>query len=123
MRSPRAVDTARFVLGVVLTVRPDLPLRLSEVDGEGVQPVVRALGIRYLGQAAAGIVASRRGHPTWVAPADAAVDLVHAATMVVAAVAFPAHRRLAITSAVAAVAFAAADLADRPASSGQIAHS
>jgi hypothetical protein len=104
------VDAARLTLGVVLVVRPDLPLTFGRVPGGRWTTVAtRALGVRYVVQAGAGTVA---GDP-WAPPLDAAVDLVHAATMVVLAVASPAHRRLAVASAAAALLFAAGDLSDR----------
>ena len=109
MTRPRWVDTARSVLGVLALTRPATVLRLSRgEDSRDVRRVVRVLGVRYLLQAAAGSTLHRR----WVPAADATVDVVHALSMMGVAQRFPTHRRLACLSAAAALAFAAADLAD-----------
>jgi hypothetical protein len=93
---------------MLVLARPWLPVRLSgSRDGVGVRRTVRVLGGRYVVQALGG----RRLHRAWVPEADAAVDLVHAASMLGLARLAPRHRRLALLSAVLATAFAAADLA------------
>jgi hypothetical protein len=116
----RAPDTARLALGLALAVRPDLPLRIAHsrpyglqdpVDAARTRETIRILGLRYLTQALGGSLVRRR----WVPAVDASVDLVHAASMIVFAHFVPAHRRLANTSAVAALLFAAGDLASVPA--------
>lgn len=107
MRRP---DAARLALGVLVLSRPELPVRLSgSRDGAGVRRTVRVLGGRYVVQALGG----RWLHPAWLPEADAAVDLVHAASMLRLARLAPRHRRLALLSAVLATGFAAADLAAR----------
>ncbi|MFC4787237.1 hypothetical protein ACT8ZV_22360 [Nocardioides sp. MAHUQ-72] len=106
MRRP---DAARLALGVVALARPGLPVRLTgSRDGVGVRRTVRVLGGRYVVQSLGG----RWLHRAWVPEADAAVDLVHAASMVGLAAFGPHRRRLVLTSAALAVAFAAADLAE-----------
>jgi hypothetical protein len=77
-------------------------------DGPATRRVVRILGLRYVGQALAGSAVRRH----WVPVADAAVDLVHAASMVALATISPHHRRLAATSAATATLLATADLRD-----------
>jgi hypothetical protein len=106
MNHLRAPDWARLGLGAVLVARPRLPVRLAGSPGRGEEVAARVLGARYVLQAGAGAVVPGR----WGRPLDAAVDLVHAATMLGLAAASPTHRRLATASAAAAMAFAAADL-------------
>jgi hypothetical protein len=107
MRPP---DVARLALGIGAVSRPGLPVRVSgATDGSGVRRVVQVLGARYVVQALGG----QWLHRSWVPTADAAVDLVHAASMVGVARILPQHRRLALLSAAAAVAFAGADLTER----------
>jgi hypothetical protein len=104
------VDVARLVVGGTALLVPGRLLRATgSTDGPGVRRVTRVLGARYLLQAGAGLAL----HRPWVAELDGAVDLVHAASMLPVAVALPAQRRLALTSAVVAVACAAADLRGR----------
>ena len=110
MSTPRPVDVARLGLGAVAVARPDLLLRLAQgPDGRGERVTVRILGARYIVQSGAGLALGR----PWVRDVDAAVDLVHAATMVALAGVAPPHRRLALLSAAAAVGFAVADLRER----------
>ena len=70
---------------------------------------VRVLAGRYVVQAIGG----RWLHRAWVPRADAAVDLVHAVSMLGLAGLVPRHRRLALLSAGLATGLAAADLGGR----------
>ncbi|NYD40522.1 hypothetical protein [Nocardioides panaciterrulae] len=104
MRGP---DVARLVLGGLCLTRPGLPLRLTgATNGKGTRAVVRILGARYLVQGAGGPWLHRR----WVPEADAAVDAIHAASMLGLAAVAPGHRRAALVSAALASGFAVADL-------------
>jgi hypothetical protein len=122
MSTARPVDVARMGLGLLALTRPGLVLRLGTgPGGRGERVTVRVLGARYVLQSGSGLLLAlpplgRRvrtwDHP-WVRDVDAAVDLVHAGTMLALAAARPGHRRLALTSAAAATAFALADLQER----------
>jgi hypothetical protein len=119
MSAARRVDLARLGLGTVALSRPDLLLRLSgHHERRGERLTVRVLGARYVLQAGAGIAVAkqpgRTGAETWMRHADAATDLVHAVTMLVLAAVRPDHRRLALISAVTALAFATADSTGAP---------
>jgi len=103
----RPPDVLRLGLGAVALLRPGTVVRVGRApDGATVRRVVRVLGARYVVQAAGGAALDR----AWVPAADAAVDLVHAASMLGLAALRPTHRSLALLSAGAAVAFAAGDL-------------
>jgi hypothetical protein len=107
MSRPRPVDLARLAFGLWALARPRSLLRLvGSDDGTGPRRAARVLGARYVVQSGAGLVLPRRPVP-WL---DGTVDLVHAASMLAFAAAFPRHRRLALTSGAAALGFAAADL-------------
>lgn len=107
---PRPVDVARLGLGIAALIRPEVFLRLTEADdGTGVRRTVQVLGARYVVQSGAGLVLHRR----WVPRADAAVDVIHVASMLAIAALAPTHRRLALVSAAAATGFAAADLSEK----------
>lgn len=109
MTPPRAVDLARLTVGTLALVCPQTLLKLSPGDdSDGTRRVVRVLGARYVVQAAGGALARR----PWVPAVDAGVDVVHAASMAGIATLAPRHRRLAFTSLVVALVFAAADLLD-----------
>ena len=110
MSRPRPVDVARCALGVVALARPDLILRVSQHEhGTAARRAVRVLGARYLVQSGGGMVLER----TWIPTANALVDLVHAASMLAIAAISPAHQRLALLSAGAAVGFADVDLREK----------
>jgi hypothetical protein len=118
MSAPRPVDVARLVLGGAAMARPGLFLYLARGRvGRGERATVRILGARYILQSGAGLTLTQPwGRPwarPWVRDADAAIDLVHAATMVALATIAPTHRRLALLSAATAIGFAAADLRER----------
>lgn len=108
-------DAARLGLGVALAARPDLVDRLSRSRSRVAAPdellrvLTRALGVRYAVQGLAGVVARR----PWTPAADAAVDLLHAASMVLVVAADRRYRRPAAVSALVATALAAADLRTR----------
>ena len=107
--TPRPVDLARLAFGVWALARPTDALHLvGNDDGAGPRVATRILGVRYVVQAVAGVGLRRRPLPLL----DGAIDLVHAASMLGAASAFPRHRRLALTSAAVALGFAAADLSE-----------
>jgi hypothetical protein len=106
----RPVDAARLTLGAVALVRPQLLIRVTgSADGTWPRRVTRILGGRYVAQSAGGALVRDR----WVPALDGGVDLVHAVSMVGFALVFPAHRRLAVSSGVAALGFAAADLTEQ----------
>ena len=110
MSTPRPVDVARLGLGVAALGRPDFFLRLIPgSDGAGEQVTVRVLGARYLVQSGAGLAFGR----PWVRDADAAIDLVHAVSMVALAAVAPTYRRIALLSAATALGFAAADMREK----------
>ncbi len=113
MSALRPVDVARLGLGAAALARPGLFLRLtkgaSDRVGRAERVTVRILGVRYILQSGTGLASGR----PWVRDADAAIDLVHAATMVALAAIAPTHRRLALLSAATAIGFAAADLRER----------
>lgn len=94
----RPADRARLALGGWCLARPR--------SLTGPPPVVRVLGARYVVQALGGTWV----HRAWVPGVDAAVDLVHAGSMLGAAAVWPRHRRAALTSAALAAGFAVADL-------------
>ncbi len=104
--SVRAVDAMRVGLGVVALARPSVLVHVGGGHRSVDRRAVRVLGARYLVQAAAGSLVDR----PWVSRADAAVDVTHAVSMVGIAALAPRHRRIALASAVVAVAFAAGDL-------------
>jgi hypothetical protein len=106
----RPVDLARLALGTTGVLRPQWLIRgTGSADGTWPRRVTRILGARYVLQSTAGLAITRR----WVPEIDGVVDLVHAASTVGFARAFPDHRRLALTSGALAVLFAAADLTER----------
>jgi uncharacterized RDD family membrane protein YckC len=108
------VDVARLVLGGAAMARPGLFLYLARGRvGRGERATVRILGARYILQSGAGLTLTQPWGRPWVRDADAAIDLVHAATMVALAAIAPTHRRIALLSAGTAVGFAIADLREK----------
>ena len=105
----RRTDAARLGLGLLALARPELPVHLTRSpDGTGVRRTVRVLGARYVAQSVGGSWL----HPRWLPQAGAAVDLVHAASMVAVAGIAPHYRRLALLSAGLATTLAVADLVE-----------
>lgn len=103
----RSTDVLRLGLGAGALLRPELFVRWGTApDGVTVRRVVRVLGARYVVQSVGSVAVDR----AWVAPAGAAVDLAHAATMFGLAALRPPYRSLALLSAAAAVGLAAVDL-------------
>ncbi len=106
------VTVIRALGGAVLLLAPDAVLRAlphQQID-RSTRVFARILGTRYLAQAA--IVDSRTGAISgrrWIL-AGAAVDAIHATTMVALALLRPSRRKLALTNATAASAFAAVGL-------------
>ena len=102
----QALIGVRFAAGMVLLVCPgralgDLPHR--RIDGAA-RAFARVLGARHIVEA---VVLWRRPTHRWI-EIGAAVDGIHAVTMVVLAVVDPEERRLAAANAVTAGALAAA---------------
>ncbi len=87
---------ALIALPSVITRRVDQPAAL----------VVRVLGVREIGQGVVLLACPRRE----VALVASGVDALHAASMVAAALVFPAYRRSALTSAGVAALSAAAGI-------------
>lgn len=106
-RHPRPVDLARLALGAIAVTAPDRVLTVTRArGGTGPRRAVRILGARYVVQSGAGLLLAR----PWTPRADAAVDAVHAVTMLGAAARWPAHRGLALLSAAAGTVLAVVDL-------------
>jgi hypothetical protein len=101
----RPVDVLRLSLGVAALGAPGVVLPAA-ANTPWTRGFTRILGARYVAQSAFGL-AERR---PWVPAADAAVDGVHALTMLGLAAVSPRHRRVALSSAAAALAFAYLDL-------------
>jgi hypothetical protein len=96
--------------GVVLLVRPDLPATAGLAAPDLPRGVVRLLGARRVVQAGLELAVPRRG----VALACAAVDALHALSMLAAAAHWPRHRRAALLSAGTAALAAAAQYRTAP---------
>jgi hypothetical protein len=106
----RPVDLARLALGATGVLRPQWLIRgTGSADGTWPRRATRLLGVRYLIHSTAGLALTRR----WVPEVDGAVDLVHAASTMGRARAFPDHRRRALTRGAQAQVFAAADLTEK----------
>ena len=101
----RPVDVLRLSLGTVALTAPGRVLPAA-ADTRWSRGFTRILGARYVVQSAFGLADRRR----WVPATDAAIDLVHALTMVGLAGVSARHRRVALVSAGAAVVFAVLDL-------------
>jgi hypothetical protein len=103
----RGVDLARLSVGAVLLVRPGLPGRLTRTTtGPRARLASRLLGVRYVLQGGAGGLVR---HPL-LPRVDAAVDGLHAASMLAVVGLDQSHRRLALASAAFALGCAWADL-------------
>ena len=101
----RPVDVLRLGLGAAAVTAPSRLLPAA-ADTRWSRGFTRILGARYVVQSSFGLLEQR----PWVPEVDAAIDVVHAATMVGLAGVSPRHRRVALASAAAAVAFAFLDL-------------
>jgi hypothetical protein len=105
MRLPaRTTVVALGAEGVVLLVRPDLPAAAGLAAPDLPHGVVRLLGARRAVQAGMELALPRRG----VMLAGAAVDALHALSMLAAALHWPRYRRAALLSAGTAALAAAA---------------
>jgi hypothetical protein len=105
MHLPARTTAAAFgAEGVVLLVRPDLPAAAGLAAPDLPRGVVRLLGARRVVQAGVELAVPRRG----VVLAGAAVDALHALSMLAAALRWPRHRRAALLSAGTAALAAAA---------------
>lgn len=102
LRRADLVHTVHVLHGAGLLLRPAAAARAGgAAPGGGTIAVARVLGARHLVQGLAGLA-----RPRW-APLGAAVDGLHALSMVGVAALDRAHRRGALTSASVAVVFAA----------------
>jgi len=107
---PAGPALAEGCFGAVLIVwtRPLMQSLAREPVDRQVVIVARILGVRYVLQ---GFVTARRPTPR-VLEVGAAVDALHAATMIAGAAAHVGPRRLTMASAIAAGAFAAVGVAE-----------
>jgi hypothetical protein len=107
----RSVATAQAGWGAALLIRPQELLRRL-APGSPLPPawIVRLLGARSVVQAGTVLLRPTRG----VVLAGAAVDGLHAASMIGLAVRSPSHRRPALVSAAVAVGSAVAGVATAP---------
>jgi hypothetical protein len=104
----RAVSTGRLALAIGLLVRPELCASLVSFGGRCPAGwLIRLLGGRLLVQAGYELATGSRR----ALRLGAAVDLLHAASMLAAAVRWPGYRRIALASAGLAGASAAVGLA------------
>lgn len=104
----RAATGARLLLGGACLADPSRLLAWvggSDRDDTRTRTIVRVLGGRLVVQGTADLALGPRTRLP-----DVAVDLTHAASMVVAARHWPRHRRSALVSAVLASAIAGLDL-------------
>lgn len=107
----RGTDVVRLGVGAVALARPQLPVRVAGAPGGGVvRTVVRVLAARYVVQSVLPQVDGGRLRGTWLRGGDAAVDGLHAASMVGLAAIAPSYRRLALGSAALATGLALADV-------------
>jgi hypothetical protein len=111
---PRAVSAARAVLAVGLLIRPGRVARLVSFGARCPAPwLIRLLGGRMLAQSGVELAGNSRR----LVRLGAAVDALHAASMLAAAVRWPSYRRVALASAGIAAASAAATVAGTAAGS------
>jgi hypothetical protein len=107
----RIATVARLGLGGASLLAPDRVLGLvggPDRDDETTLLVARVLGGRMVLQACSDLAFGRRTRAL-----DVVVDLTHAASMLPAAVRWPAHRRTALVSAATATGIALLDLRSR----------
>jgi hypothetical protein len=110
----RTTAAALAADGLVLLTRPGLPVTLGLAAPDLPRGIVRLLGARRVAQAAVGLAVPRR--EVWLA--GAAVDALHALSMLAAAARWPGYRRAALLSAGTAAMAAAAQYATAPGRAG-----
>jgi hypothetical protein len=94
--SARSIGVLTAAVGVMGVARPALVSRWAAGDSASPEAgFVRLLGARYLVQSAAELSIPTRA----ILRAACVVDGLHAASMIGAAIAFPAYRRAALVSA------------------------
>ena len=106
-----AATATRIGVGSLCIVVPDRVLSAvgaPDWEERGVRWVTRVLGLRLVTQAGLDLVGGLRTRSL-----DVAVEVTHAASMVTAAIVWPAHRRSASVSATIAAGIATLDLAKR----------
>jgi hypothetical protein len=106
----RAASAARLVVGGCCIFSPARVLAAVGAPDQGhrrVRGIARALGVRLVVQ---GVLDLAWGRCT--RRIDIAVELIHAASMVSAALIWPAHRRSASVSAAVATSIAVLDVTD-----------
>jgi hypothetical protein len=110
-RATRAAACATGAWGLLLLTRPDdVATRLTPLGARPPRWAVLLLGLRVTLQSAAILLLPLRG----TVLAGAAVDAVHAASMLAATLRWPRLRRALLTSAVVAVTSAALQVAAAP---------
>jgi hypothetical protein len=110
-RATRAVACAEGAWGLLLLTRPDdVAARLTSRDARPPRWAVRLLGARVAGQAAATLLLPVRD----AALAGAAVDALHAVSMLAATLRWPPLRRSLLTSAAVAATAAVLQTAAAP---------
>jgi hypothetical protein len=110
-RATRAVACAEGAWGLLLLTRPDdVAARLTSRDARPPRWAVRLLGSRVAGQAAATLLLPVRD----AALAGAAVDALHAVSMLAATLRWPRLRRSLLTSAAVAATAAVLQTAAAP---------
>lgn len=109
MRRSTDVGTIRIALGVALLARPTAASSLTRTAPSGrVIALTRVLGARYVAQGALDLAVPHDRR------LDAAVELLHAGSMLLLARRDRAHARLALLSAAAATALAVLPGRDGP---------
>jgi hypothetical protein len=103
----RPVDVLRLGVGAAALAAPGR-LLTPAADTRWSRGFTRVLGARYVVQSSLGLVEQK----PWTPPIDAAIDGLHAASMLGLAAVSPRHRRVALASAAAALAFAWLDLTE-----------
>jgi hypothetical protein len=107
----RSATPARLLLGCACVAAPGSVLRAlgaPDQSDHAVRRIAQVLGVRLVLQAGLDVARGRRNRDL-----DLALELAHAASMVPAAVIWPAHRRSACASAAIATGIALLDLTDR----------
>jgi hypothetical protein len=104
----RAATSARLVVGSACLVVPRRVLGAvggPDRDDARVRGITRVLGVRLVLQAGLDLAAGRRTRDL-----DVVIELAHAASMLLAAVLWPPHRRAALASAAVATGIALLDV-------------